>query len=310
MNLNEFKVTVSDGKMIDVKLDKAKQQTIGVIHLFHGMADHMDRYDRLVTSLNQQGYDVLRHNHRGHGTQNDNGTRGHFDSINQLVDDAYEIAQTVCINYTNIPYIVIGHSMGSIVARVFAEKYPQSLQGLILTGTLQHKKVSGFILSIILKMITLFFGKKRKLKWLNKMMNRTFNKKIDSQMTEHDWISSTKSEVEAYINDSNAGFLVSNQVIYDTMRQARLTSKIKNIKMMHHSLPILLISGKEDALGNYGEGIRLLGKYFKKGGIDHVTVQLYKFKRNEILFEDDYVQIWQHMYEWIEKQILKKYESK
>ena len=84
MNLKEFKITVSDGKMIDVKLDKAKQQTIGVIHLFHGMADHMDRYDRLVASLNQQGYDVLRHNHRGHGISIADNERGHFDSIERL----------------------------------------------------------------------------------------------------------------------------------------------------------------------------------------------------------------------------------
>ncbi|MCD8825706.1 lysophospholipase [Staphylococcus gallinarum] len=309
MNLKEFKITVSDGKMIDVKLDKAKQQTIGVIHLFHGMADHMDRYDRLVASLNQQGYDVLRHNHRGHGISIADNERGHFDSIEQLAEDAYEIAQTVCTNYNNIPYIVIGHSMGSIVARVFSEKYPLSLQGLILTGTLQHNKGMGLLLSSLLKLITIICGKRRKLKWLNNLMNRTFNKKIDAQLTEFDWISSTDSEVEAYNNDPNAGYLVSNQIIYDTMRQARRTSKIKNIKQMNQNLPVLLISGKEDALGNYGEGIRQLGKYYKKGGLNHVTIQLYKFKRHEILFEEGYTQTWQHMYEWIEKQILKKYDN-
>lgn len=309
MNLNDFKITVSDGKMIDVKLDKAKQQTIGVIHLFHGMADHMERYDRLVDSLNQQGYDVLRNNHRGHGVNIEDKARGHFDSIEQLADDAYEIAQTVCTNYSNIPYIVIGHSMGSIVARVFAEKYPSSLQGLILTGTLQYKKITGLLLTIILKIITVIFGKQRKLKWLNSLMNRTFNKKVATQQTEYDWISSTKSEVESYNNDPNTGYLVSNQVIYDTMRQARRTSNIKNIRKMNHRLPVLLISGKEDALGNYGEGIRQLGKYYKKGELEHVTIQLYKNKRHEILFEDDYVQTWQHMYEWIGKQILKQYEN-
>ena len=59
MSQKEFKITVEDGTMLEVKLDKAKHETIGVVHLLHGMAEHMGRYDELVESFNQQGYDVL-----------------------------------------------------------------------------------------------------------------------------------------------------------------------------------------------------------------------------------------------------------
>ena len=64
---SQFNITVEDGTMIEVKIDKANNETIGIVHLFHGMAEHMDRYDELVKALNLQGYDVIRHNHRGHG---------------------------------------------------------------------------------------------------------------------------------------------------------------------------------------------------------------------------------------------------
>ena len=99
MSQSHFKITVEDGTMLEVKIDKAKS-TIGIVHLFHGMAEHMDRYQELVEALNTQGYDV-RHNHRGHGKIDEN-ERGHFNSMNQIVDDAYEIIETLYLEELNV----------------------------------------------------------------------------------------------------------------------------------------------------------------------------------------------------------------
>ena len=63
---------------------------------------------------------------------------------------------------------------------------------------------------------------------------------------------------------------------------------------MNEQLPILLISGKDDPFGDYGKGIRKLGKKFKRAGINHITVQLYE------IFEDEKEMIWSHMFEWIQ----------
>ncbi|UQW80552.1 alpha/beta hydrolase [Staphylococcus edaphicus] len=306
MSKNEFKITVADGTMIEVKLNKAKKTTIGVVHILHGMAEHMDRYDQLVESLNQQGYDVLRHNHRGHGKDINEKERGQIDNLEQVAEDTYEIAETMCSSYHHIPYIMIGHSMGSIVARIFAQKYPDAAQGIILTGTTQYPVYLSMPLCILLKMITIMLGKHRRLKWLNRIIYKSFNKNIDNQKTTSDWLSSDSKEVEQFIKDPYTGFLVSNQLIYQIIKQMVATSRLKNIKQMNQKLPVLLISGKDDPLGDYGKGIRTLGKLYKKAGIKHITVQLYKHKRHEVLFEQGYTETWHHMYEWIEKQILKK----
>ena len=103
MSQSHFKITVEDGTMLEVKIDKAKKSTIGIVHLFHGMAEHMDRYQELVEALNTQGYDVVRHNHRGHGKEIDENERGHFNSMNQIVDDAYEIIETLYLEELNVP---------------------------------------------------------------------------------------------------------------------------------------------------------------------------------------------------------------
>ena len=99
---------------------------------------------------------------------------------------------------------------------------------------------------------------------------------------------------------------MSNQLIYQTVKYMMVTSWKKELKKINSKLPILLISGKEDPFGDYGKGVRKLGRKFKRAGIKHITVQLYKFKRHEILFEDNYDLTWNHMFEWIEKHILKR----
>ena len=63
-----FSMTVSDGTVLEAKLNQTdRKHVVGLIHIFHGMAEHFHRYNRLVTALNEAGYDVLRHHHRGHG---------------------------------------------------------------------------------------------------------------------------------------------------------------------------------------------------------------------------------------------------
>ncbi len=306
MSQSQFKITVEDGTMIEVKVDKAKKNTIGIIHLFHGMAEHMDCYDELVNALNIQGYDVLRHNHRGHGKDIDEVERGHFESMSQIADDAYEIVETLYGTELIVPYVVLGHSMGSIIARLFVMRYPEFANGLILTGTGMFPKWKGVPATFALKLITMILGKRRRVNWVNKLVNKSFNKRIDNPLTESDWISTRRDEVEKFVKDEYCGFKVSNQLIYQTVKFMMLTIEPKCLDKLNKQLPILLISGKEDPFGDYGKGIKQLGKLYKKSGIKHITVQLYKNKRHEILFEDDYQTTWQHMFEWIEKQILKK----
>lgn len=303
---NTFKITVEDGTNIEVKLDKANKERIGIVHIFHGMAEHMGRYDTFVESLNQQGYDVIRHNHRGHGKDIDESNRGHYESIEQVSEDAYEIMQTLYPEKNNLPYIVLGHSMGSIIARKYVEMYPDLMQGLILTGTGLFPIIKGEFLASMMKLVTMVFGKRRRLKWVNQLAFKPFNRKIKERRTESDWLSTNPDEVDKYCNDPFCGFLVSNQIIYETIHEMMQTARPNELSKMNPDLPVLLISGKEDPFGDYGQGVKRLGILMKKNGVKHITVQLYRNKRHEILFEADYQQTWTNMYEWVQKNILKK----
>lgn len=307
MGQESLHLRVSDGAAIEVQIDKAKIETVGVIHIMHGMAEHFHRYDKFVASLNQQGYDVIRHHHRGHGYHVNEQERGHIPSLNRAAADAFEIIETLQTRYQDKqPYIVLGHSMGSLVARILVQAHPKYVDGLVLTGTPQYNRLSVRLQRMFLKLITIGCGKKRKMHWLNQLMYRSFNKRVKEDKEQNSWLSSNHDEVAKYNQDPYSGFEVSNQLIYEMMKAIDTTTKLKNLKKMKVTLPVLLIGGKEDPVNKYGRGVRFLGKRFKKAGIEHVTVHMYKHKRHEILFEEGYESVWQHLYNWLEKQILRK----
>ncbi|MCU5746782.1 alpha/beta hydrolase [Staphylococcus sp. SQ8-PEA] len=302
-----FYIRVSDGTQLEVQIDKAKIQTLGVIHIFHGMAEHFKRYNHLVKSLNEQGFDVIRHHHRGHGYDIAEEDRGHISSFKQVSEDAYEIIETLKGGYDDqLPYIILGHSMGSLIARTFANRHSRLIDGLILTGTPQLNPWLTRINLVFLKIITFIFGKKRCMQWLNNMIQKSFMKKIKNNSQPHSWLSSNAEEVQKYNEDPHSGFLVSNQLIYGMSAAMNQSVKIKNLKGIKSSLPILLINGKEDPVNKYGQGVRFLGKRLKRAGVEHVTVHMYKYRRHEILFEEGYENVWQHMLNWIDKRILRR----
>ncbi|MCG3412567.1 lysophospholipase [Staphylococcus massiliensis] len=305
-----FKITVQDNTTLEVKVDKCEMDPVGVVHIIHGMAEHMDRYDAIAHELNLQGYYVIRHNQRGHGKDIDEKTRGYYDSLEGLVDDALEIYETILPDFPEgLPYIVNGHSMGSIVARMYAIKYPDVLNGLILSGTGNFPKWKGYPAMFGLKLCAIFTGKRRKLDIINKQLYQSLNKRFQPVKSVNDWLTSVRADVEKFDQDQYAGFKVSNQLLYETVKSMMKSARIKNIQKMNPDLPVLMISGKDDPFGDYGIGVRNLGRLFKKGNIQHITVQLYRKKRHEILFEKDNDVVLKHMFEWIDKQIVRKFQS-
>ena len=102
------------------------------VHIMHGMAEHGARYQHLAEFLNQQGYVVSADDHRGHGKTGDaNGNLYHLadnDGWNQIVDDQWQLIEHLA-EQTELPLIILGHSMGSFMATRLCQIYADKLQG-------------------------------------------------------------------------------------------------------------------------------------------------------------------------------------
>ncbi|RIO17000.1 hypothetical protein BUZ92_11755 [Mammaliicoccus sciuri] len=100
-----------------------------------------------------------------------------------------------------------------------------------------------------------------------------------------------------------SGFPISHKVLLETVKASVQTKKISYIKQQNLNMPILLVSGKEDHFGGFGNGIKQLASIYKRSGVKHVTVQLYKNKRHEVLFETNRYAVYEHLYNWLMVQI-------
>src|SRR5699024_12818329 len=131
------------------------------------------------------------------------------------------------------------------IIKYLTKKYPDVAQSMILSETIQYPKFLGKLIQICLKIVTLITGKRRRLKWLNQIMYKSFNKNIKNNKSNSDWLSSDVEEVKKFEKDPYTGFLVSNQLIYETVKHMLLTSRLKNIKKMQSEMPIYLIQEKK-----------------------------------------------------------------
>jgi alpha-beta hydrolase superfamily lysophospholipase len=105
-----------------------------MVHVMHGYAEHIDRYGNVVNELLPAGYAVFGTDHRGHGKSQ--GKRGHVKSFQEFIDDEKQFRRDVIrARFPGIPYFVLGHSMGSLIAMNYVEQNAEDIKGLVLSGT-------------------------------------------------------------------------------------------------------------------------------------------------------------------------------
>jgi alpha-beta hydrolase superfamily lysophospholipase len=251
----------------------------GIVHISHGMGEHIGRYKWLINKLNQDGFHVISKDHRGHGKWLDNpkNIQGLFHKKNgwsQVTNDLRELILDTNKKYPNINQYLFAHSMGSWIG-LSAILKPLPLKGLIISGSTKLPKFLIYIQTLLIKIVATFQGKEGVSSFLDLITIRSYNKKFKPNRTNSDWISTDDQNVDEYVEDKLCGFLVTNSLWLDMSEGFLEIFNIKNYKYVDKDMPILLISGALDAVGDFGKGspklARMLNKAFKK--VDSVIVQ-------------------------------------
>ena len=251
----------------------------GIIHISHGMGEHIGRYKWLINKLNHDGFHVISKDHRGHGKWLDNpkNLQGLFHKKNgwsQVTNDLRELILDTNKKYPNINQYLFAHSMGSWIG-LSAILKPLPLKGLIISGSTKLPKFLIYIQTLLIKIVIFFQGKEGVSSFLDSITIRSYNDKFKPNRTTSDWISTDDQNVDEYVEDKLCGFLVTNSLWLDMSEGFLEIFNIKNYKYVDKDMPILLISGDLDAVGDFGKGspklARMLNKVFKK--VDSVIVQ-------------------------------------
>jgi len=117
---------------------KPEGEATAVLQISHGMMEHIGRYDRFASWMTDRGIAVIGHDHLGHGMTGNKEDLSFFAEKKGavcLVQDLFRVTEIMEMRYPDIPHIMLGHSMGSFLARRYVTVHGERLDGLILMGT-------------------------------------------------------------------------------------------------------------------------------------------------------------------------------
>lgn len=256
-----------------------------VLQIAHGMAEHFERYEKFIGVLCDNGIAVFTNDHLGHGKSvakpEDKGYFGPG-GWHVMVADCHELYGIARKEFPTQPYYFFGHSMGSFVARAYTREYGQDLAGAIYCGTGGKNPALGMGIALS-KMIASCKGDRHKSKLIDGMAFGAYNKKFEKR-TNFDWLTRDHDVVDAYIADPDCGFLFTVNGMLGLFGVLQSVSGPDWYNSLPKDLPILLIAGDMDPVGNYGKGVSQVCDDLKAAG-RNVEMILYKDCRHEILNE-------------------------
>ncbi len=254
-----------------------------LLGLAHGMTEYIDRYDHLFSFLAQNGVLAFGYDHLGHGktAENDNelGFIAHKDGWKYLVNDMVTFTKAVKNIYPNIPTILMGHSMGSFIARLVAESYPQEYDKFIFCGTSGPNPASSAGL-LLVKIIKSIKGEKHKSNLIQNIAFGSYNKGFDGD-TPYEWLTNDREVIDKYAADKYCTFRFTVSAMGDLMNLLSKSNRNAWFKALDSTKPILLIAGDKDPVGNYGKGVLVVYNKLIKNG-KKAEIKLYENCRHEI----------------------------
>lgn len=267
------------------------------IHIVHGMAEHCLRYAPLAEFLHHQGYQVVTHNHRGHGERTPQGHYADSDGWELVIADMAQVQKQLT---GTEPVILFGHSMGSFIAQGFAIRHGQQLSGLILSGSNYQNPAIYHAGQTVAKALKIFQGGRTQSNVMDKVSFASFNNQFKPARTDFDWLSRDNNQVDKYINDDACGHTCSLQLWIDLFDGLIEISNKKNLAKIPADLPIYLFAGDQDPVGQKGKGVKALEKVLTQTGHKTVSCKLYADGRHEMLNEINAESVFQDILNWIQ----------
>lgn len=278
-----------------------------LLQISHGMTEYVKRYEELAEYLTARGILVFGNDHLGHGQSVLNEAEWGFfasgDASAKVVTDLHTLSLKLRKEYMNVPYFLLGHSMGSFMARRYAMTYGAELDGAIFVGTgNQPTGLVGFGKALV-SFLSIFFGERHKSKLVEKIMFGAYNKRFEPVKTQYDWLSRNEENVEKYKNDKACTFLFTLNGYKTLFSTILFIEKRMNILKIPAKLPVLLLAGEDDPVGDYGKAVRQVYMIYKQRGIKDLSIKLYPKDRHEVLNEIDRKEVYTYLYQWLDKRI-------
>ncbi|WP_175874591.1 alpha/beta hydrolase [Burkholderia sp. BCC0397] len=281
---DEFRLTSADGLQIScARWNGSSGPVRGVVQIAHGMGEHIGRYVGVISALTSAGLTVYGNDHRGHGhTAPSAASLGDFGEggFDLLVEDMVQLTRIAKEENPGLPFILLGHSMGSFAAQQYVESHSQEIDGLALSG-------SGALDGLAHLVSAAAPG--------TSVLNAAF----EPARTSADWLSRDSAVVDAFLGDPLCFAQLQPAAFRSFLAAAPRLADAASLGGIRSDLPIYLFSGSEDPVGQQLEGVRLLAARYREAGIRDVTCDFYPGGRHEMLNEINRGEVQSRLLAWI-----------
>lgn len=311
MKKEEFYFDSRDGrsKIHAVRYLPEQEQPVCVVQIIHGMAEYVERYEEFARFLTEKGCVVTGEDHLGHGKSIQEGVpAGYFceqDPATVVVRDVHRLKKLTQQTYPSVPYLIIGHSMGSFILRNYLCRYGSGITGAVIMGTGMQPPGLLKVSKALAAVQKLFFGSKHVSRLIDKAAFGSYNKRIERPGSTFDWLSRDREQVDKYVSDPLCGFVFTVNGFQTLFELISRVQQKENLEKIPKELPVLVVSGTDDPVGEYGKGVRRAYDSLINLGMQKVTLKLFEGGRHELLNETDRENVMQQLWQWMGKEVIK-----
>lgn len=277
---------------------------VGIVQISHGMNEYMGRYSDFALFLASRGYVVCGNDHIGHGCSAGNdadiGYIPRRSGADALVEDVQTMTKIIKEKFPGLPVFLLGHSMGSFIARLYLSKYGSEIDGAVISGTGgpgQPTELGKFVS----RLAGLTDSGRKRSKLIDNMAFGSYLKKIGKGASKFAWLTQDENIVEKYTKDKYCNSIFTADGFYTLFDMLGRVSDKKWAGTVPGNLPVLIVSGEADPVGNYGRGPRVVYDRLQAAGLGDITLKIYPGMRHEVLNETGRQQVYEDILEWIAK---------
>lgn len=279
-----------------------------ILQVVHGMAEYVERYEEFAAYLVERGFVVTGDDHLGHGKSvGQGGKQGYFcerDPATVLVRDVHRLKKLTEELYPGVPYVLMGHSMGSFITRNYLCRYGTGISGAVIMGTGMQPKAVLDMARLVAGIQKLFCGSGHVSRLLDRLAFGGYGRGITDRRTAFDWLSRDRERVDRYIADPMCGFTFTVNGFGALFELVLRLYSPENLAAVPRELPVFMVSGDADPVGDYGKGVRRAYDSLVAAGLTDIRLKLYPGGRHELLNETNRSQVMQDICRWVEENVL------
>lgn len=276
-----------------------------VVQIAHGMMDYVGRYKGMAEVFCAAGIAVAGNDHLGHGdsvaTPDDYGFFASRGGYAYVIDDVKKMNDIIREQIPGVPVILLGHSMGSFISRLYAIDYDDSIDGLIIHGTAGPNPASGAGI-LLVKLLRAIRGERHRSKLVCSLADGGYNKGFDPKDGPNAWLTRDPSQVADRIGNPKNDFVFTLAGYEDLFNFLSDCNDSSWFRQFPTTLPTLIVSGEDDPVGGFGKGVRYVYDNLEKQGAS-VELKLYPGARHELFFETNKEEVFSDLMKWVEGRI-------